>query len=84
MIPGYIQLDPRYQVRRDRALNMTLGAGSKYHATADHCDCPDAQYRAPQGWCKHRITAQMEEDWQKDDARRRAAADPTLGGLYPA
>jgi hypothetical protein len=84
MTPSHIQADPRYQVRRNRALATPIGAGSRYHATANQCECPDAQYRAPEGWCKHRIAAQWEEDWQKDDARRRAAADPTLGGLYPA
>jgi uncharacterized Zn finger protein len=63
---------------------MTLGAGSKYQATANHCDCPDAEYRAPEGWCKHRIAAQMEEDWQEADHARRYRDDPTLGGLYPA
>ena len=83
MIPTNIQNNPRFQERRTRALTMPLSTGSKYHATADHCECPDAQYRAPEGWCKHRIAADMEEDWYKSDRMRSVVSDPTLGGLYP-
>lgn len=84
MTPSHVKADPRYQERRSRALNLPVGFGSKYIFTADGCNCPDAQYRAPEGWCKHRISAEMEEAWQEDDRRRRHAEDPTMGGLYPA
>ena len=62
MLPLNIEEDPAYQARRDRALRLAPGAINKYSATPDRCTCPDAIYRAPQGWCKHRIAAQLEED----------------------
>lgn len=88
MPPRHIELNPKYQERRNRALGLKLGYGSKYETSANSCNCPDAQYRAPEGWCKHRIAADMELDWETADRAyqklQALLADPTLGGLYPA
>lgn len=83
MLPLHIEANTAYQARRDKALRLAPGAINKYSATPDHCACPDAMYRAPQGWCKHRIAARIEEDRYQEERRRQWAADPTLGGLYP-
>src|SRR5688500_11000807 len=30
---------------------------TEYYVVNGHCDCPDAQHKAPDGWCKHRLAA---------------------------
>jgi hypothetical protein len=46
------------EARVNRALGVAQKSGeSKYHTTADYCDCPDSKYRGVV--CKHRIAAAL-------------------------
>jgi hypothetical protein len=69
-----------------RLMGLETAVVGEYSITSESCTCKDFEYRAPDGWCKHRLAVRMaralgqaieaKTDAEKEaEARERVNAD---------
>jgi hypothetical protein len=51
-------------------LNGAISHVNDYEVSPDSCTCKDFEYRAPDGWCKHRLAVRMAKALLSDELER--------------